>query len=526
MRTLPLPKLPPFSDIRECVCLLVLCGAMIFSVLNIGVHRLAERLWEPINHGLSPDGKEYASISLAGLRVHNVETGKESDRVTWLSPLETWQMRIDYGIEPHTHIAHHRADAVNFEVNNWQGHRGEKSEARVTVEISISGRYIVGKFPAGYAVWWDRHTDKVKVLYFADHLPLRCFIDEAKNRFHFESLRIPKPLFQLNASEQPEWDYLPNYLGRSLDVQEFRLTDAEMIGDYTDRACGAPVDNSPQLRLVADKQGENLALETWRDFPHGEPNVETLPSVNGILEVADCRAETGKDGVRLLESTEQGIFESELSHCQSIRTLIHKNVEPSSIAPLRTRGAYFCQNEGFSCLAIRLLDPEGRTRLVNIDRQLRWRDVLCKSDENASVVRLANETGLVLDVPIELEGPGRSRQIDLEPYPHKVLISVCTALVAYSVWLFHAIRTSTLIRSNGWLVLVAGGVWPLVCWLTNVALEFRGILVLFLAISTLLLCLSSSALLVRGSLIRTVAIALTTLIALAFVCALHAPYYF
>ena len=56
-------RLPKWTDIREALCLFTLSAAMIFSVLNIGVHRLTEKLWTPISIGLSPDGKEYYSIS-------------------------------------------------------------------------------------------------------------------------------------------------------------------------------------------------------------------------------------------------------------------------------------------------------------------------------------------------------------------------------------------------------------------------------------------------------------------------------
>ncbi len=522
MRWNRLPKLPAASDLREAACLLILSAAMIFSVLNIGVHRLAEPLWGPINHGLSPDSNEYISISLAGIRVHDVDTGGELQRVTWRSPwLELFRKRTSEFAEDYPHIADYRSPNPrrNYTIEIMGAILREDSEARVTVEVSPTNRYVIGNFPAGYAVWWNRSTNETKVHYFTHHLPLRCFLDEPQDRIYFECLRIPKPLFQPTPSE---WSLSissnrSNYLSRTLDVIEFRLSDAMELATYRDRAMGAPVDNNPQLRLVADENGENLALQHWNEFPRGEPLLVNLLPVEGIPDLGDCRAERTSDGVTLLEASEKGIFELKLGHCQSTRRLVQKATALSGLAPFRSAGLYFYQDDAASHLVIHNFDKRGSARCFDISWQPRWRDAIDRNRSSAAVTRIANEYGQVLDLPRTTEGRGKAHQISLEPYPSTFAASLFVSVGAFGIWLLNAWRSKTLLRSNSWLVLVVGCIWPVVCWLVDLSLELPGAHILFVALNTVILSLCTGSFFTRGSLARTTLLATTTLIAMLFV---------
>jgi hypothetical protein len=508
-------KSAQLTELREVACLVLLSGAMVFAVLNIAVHRLSEDQWKPLNHGLSPDGKEYVSISLAGLRIHDVASGKETARVSWLSP---WKKLLDgdlfwYG-EP-AHIADLRADDLGFS-NRWTAIPEERSESRVTIVMSDSGRYVIGKFPAGYALWWDRKFDRVKIHYFDAHLPLRCFVNEAHDQFHFESLQIGKPIFQRNEREWPsaDMDFSSNYLGRPLDVQLFRLSDGEKLADYPGRANGAPVNNNPNLRLVADRKAERLTLESWTAFPDGQLKIESLQSVAGIPDLGDCRAETSRNGVKLLEASEEGIFESTLGSQQSSRTLLHKKSKTCGIAPFQTPGVYFCQFEGATFLAMQLPGEQARTRYIDFDPALRWRDVICTSLKAQSVLRIANEEGAILDLPRESTTEVSQKQMRLAPYPYAFAVSLLASAVALVLWAINAWKSKTLFCFQGALVFCVGIAWPLVCWFSDLAFGSFGHINrprLFLtAVCTLLLALCIASLVSHPHKRRPICLAVAT----------------
>ncbi len=510
-------KLPPAAEVREAICLLLLCAAMIFSVLNIGVHRLAEPRWEPINHGLSPDGKEYISISLAGMRVHDVETGRETQRVTWRSPWsDLWSGEVH--ADQLAHIAEGR-DERNTNPNPWVATK-ETTEARVTLQVSESKRYVIGKFPAGYAVWWDRHSGNVCVHYFNEHLPLRCFVDERRNHFHFECLRIAKPLFQHNTSHLPEDASDTTYLGRTLDVIEFRLSDSQKMQETRDLRIGAPISGDYRRRLVSIDNSKALELQEWTDFPQGSPSRHTLAPTKGLEEIGDCRAERTENGVRLIEARKEGLYESHLAQSSSKPNLHPAKGATIELAPFQSRGVYLHSENGQESIVIEQFNGGVCDRFYKIESALRWRDQECQNSAGREIIRVANEVGRVDDLPQNKQSEAISRRLRITPYPTAFALSLGSVVAAFAIWLAHTRATSTTLAGNGWLICLMACAWPMHCWLADLAMSLQSARIVFAGECGVALSLCAACMFLRGFVLRPCILATAIAVTLLLICIL------
>jgi hypothetical protein len=511
-----LPKPPPLADVRECACLLLLCGAMIFSVLNIGVHRLAERLWEPINHGLSPDGKEYVSISRAGLRVHDVETGRETQRVTWKSPWGEQEIsQPGFGPEP-AYIFEGRDESTNYD---WHGN---ELESKLTTEISPSKQFVIGKFPGGCVLWWDRLNKRVRVQCFPEHIILRCYIDEGNDRYLLECIRYPKTFIQRACLKEPDAVSAESLLGRRIDIFEFRLGDNAQLATFPDLRVGAPVDHDFQIRLVAEFDGTKPILQHWRDFPRGEPETTLLAPCEGLSEIADCQISLHAGSV-LIDEEEKRIILPPLSFASEgrveIRELQRSSMISNSMKTPRAVNTYRDQN----LLGYEVVESPGEYRFCDIEYFDRLRDLLCRDAADRQVLRAADEHGRVWDLPTSrYERPIR-RQLRMKPYPFSFAISLASVASAWSIWSLNAAWSRTLLNARGWFVILVSAIWIPLNWGVEIAVDDGGIAVaarlLVAACCGLLLSLSTALVVSRGPGWRPACVALVLILAIYFNCA-------
>jgi hypothetical protein len=457
-----LPKLPTLVDLREGVCLLLLCGAMVFSVLNIGVHRLAEPLWKPINHGLSPDGKEYVSISLAGLRVHDVETGRETQRVTWRSPWECVDWPRSEFSPDNAYLFEGRDESTSF-----SDEYGREHEARVTTDLSLSKRFVIGKFPGGCSLWWDRKLNQVQVRCFPENLLLRCFVDEPSDRYWLECIKYPRPVVIRKTMDRVRDFHTDSLLARTTDVWEMRLSDNAQLALHSDLKLGAPVNNDFRLRLVAERGGENPQLLLWKKFLRGEPAATPLATHWFLGELEECQI-SYQDGQIRIDQFEDRLT---LPHADiadlgdlSPRMLKYQK-SPDRSCPSTVGAIQSYLNEPY--LGILQADRPNEYRFSAIEFNDRLRDVLCIDNNGQNVLRAADEEGRVFDIPTTASGASKRRKMWLAPYPYAFLFSLTAFGLATVVWIANAAARRSLLDPHGWFVLLVVFLWPLFCWATE-----------------------------------------------------------
>ena len=448
----------PASDLLEAACLLILCAAMTFSVLNIGVHRLAEPLWKPINHGLSPDGKEYVSISIAGMRVHDVQSGRETQRVTWRWPWSEQDWPISGSANVYEYLFADRDGGVEYRESN-----GRANEAKVTIEISNSKRFAVGNFPGGCTVWWDRFAKRTSVANFPEHLLLRCYVDEANDRYWLECIRYPATKIARKTASRIMELQTEALLSRKTDVWEMRLRDNTRVALYSDLSLGSPIAGDFRTRLVADSNGQNVRVIHWDEFL--EPDASEVPySAHWFLgNLDDCQIYMQGETVVIDQETNRLLIHPRQQ--QELGALVRRPT-PKEINfrdELSTPGAqvgYFDDR----VIGIRQSDQPDQYRFQCISYSDRIRDTRCRDAQSHEILRAADENGQVWDTPITKEGVVSSRLLALAPYPWIFPKSLALFGLAAAIWIASAAAHQSLIKSHGWFVLFCCAAWPLFCW--------------------------------------------------------------